>query len=474
MRFPDPSKLREYHLMARRHVGAGCAVLTALGSLVLMSPSPATATAPSVPPAEGPSATRTLGADRPSAEVLHALGRDLGLTPAEARQRLSNEAEAGTRAGRLHNALGSRFAGAWVHGKTSAGLTVATTDKADVAAIEAGGADAKVVKVALADLRSAKQKLDTAATAAEATRGRRTPVRYVDVVNNRVTVQATSKAAADDLIKAAKVDRRRVSVTVSKDLPRALYDITGGDAYYINDEARCSVGFSVTKGEQQGFVSAGHCGNAGDTTTGYNQVDQGTFQNSVFPGHDYSWVATDDDWTATSHVKGEGGATVTVSGSVQALVGASVCRSGSTTGWHCGTIQQHDTSVTYPEGTVTGVTRTTVCAEPGDSGGPYISGSQAQGVTSGGSGDCTRGGTTYYQPVNPALSAFGLTLVTDTATTQTPGTTPEPESGTWAAGAVYDVGAQVTYGGVTYVCLQPHQAQGAWQPAATPALWQKV
>jgi streptogrisin C len=140
--------------MARRHVGAGCAVLTALGSLVLMSPSSATATAPSVPPAEGPSAARTLGADRPSAEVLHALERDLGLTAAEARQRLSNEAEAGTRAGRLHNALGSRFAGAWVHGKTSAGLTVATTDKADVAAIEAGGADAKVVKVALADLRS--------------------------------------------------------------------------------------------------------------------------------------------------------------------------------------------------------------------------------------------------------------------------------------------------------------------------------
>lgn len=457
--------------MARRHVGAGCAVLTVLGSLVLANPSQATATASSVPPADGPSAARTLGADRPSAEVLHALRRDLGLTAAQARQRLTNEAEAGTRAGRLHNALGTRFAGAWVHGKTSAGLTVATTDKADVAAIEAGGADAKVVKVALADLRSVKTKLDKAAAV---TKGRQTPVRYVDIRNNRVTVQATSRAAADALVKAARVDRTRVAVKVSKDQPRALYDITGGDAYYINDEARCSVGFSVAKGEQQGFVSAGHCGSKGDTTTGYNQVAQGTFQDSVFPGHDYSWVATNDDWTATPHVKGEGGADVTVSGSVEALVGASVCRSGSTTGWHCGTIEEHDTSVTYPEGTVDGVTRTTVCAEPGDSGGPYVSGSQAQGVTSGGSGDCTSGGTTYYQPVNPALSAFGLTLTTDTATTETPGTTPEPQSGTWAAGAVYDVGAKVTYGGVTYVCLQPHQAQGAWQPATTPALWQKV
>jgi streptogrisin C len=456
--------------MARRHVGAGCAVLTVLGSLVLASPSGAAATASSVPPADGPSATRTLGADRPSAEVLHALRRDLGLTAAEARQRLENEAEAGTRAGRLRNALGDRFAGAWVHGRTSAGLTVATTDRADVAAIEAGGADAKVVKVKLADLRGVKQALDRAATA---TRGRRAPVRYVDIVNNRVTVQATSRAAADELMKAAEVDRDRVAVTVSKELPRTLYDIVGGDAYYINDAARCSVGFSVTRDAQQGFVSAGHCGNAGDTTTGYNQVDQGTFQDSVFPGHDYSWVATDDDWTATPYVRGAGGANVTVSGSVEALVGSSVCRSGSTTGWHCGTIQQHDTSVTYPQGTVDGVTRTTVCAEPGDSGGPFVSGSQAQGVTSGGSGDCTSGGTTYYQPVNPALSAFGLTLTTDTAA-EAPGTAPEPQSGTWAAGTVYDVGAEVTYGGVTYVCLQTHQAQGAWQPATTPALWQKV
>lgn len=58
------------------------------------------------------------------------------------------------------------------------------------------------------------------------------------------------------------------------------------------------------------------------------------------------------------------------------------------------------------------LTRTTVCAEPGDSGGSFISGSQAQGVTSGGSGNCTSGGATYFQPVNPILDAYGLTLAT--------------------------------------------------------------
>ncbi|MFI6931972.1 carbohydrate-binding protein [Streptomyces sp. NPDC050287] len=455
--------------MAHRHIGAACAAMTALGALVLTAP-PGAAVAALPVPADGPSAARTLRADAPSTAVLRALRRDLGLTSAQARARLENEAEAGTRAGRLQIALGRRFAGAWVSGMTSADLTVATTDAADKSAIEAGGAKAAVVGTPLVDLKAAKAKLDSATTG---TTGLEAPVRYVDVRTNRVTVQATSRAAANLLVAAAGVDSKLVKVRVSAARPHALYDIRGGDAYYIEDIARCSIGFAVTKGNQQGFASAGHCGKAGDTTTGFNKVAQGTFQASVFPGHDMSWVGVNSDWTATAAVKGEGGQDVQVAGSAQALVGAAICRSGSTTGWHCGVIEQHDTSVTYAEGTVEGVTRTTVCAEPGDSGGPYVSGAQAQGVTSGGSGDCTSGGTTFYQPINPVLSTYGLVLKTGAAQTETP-EAPATPSASWASGRVYDVGAQVTYDGVTYQCLQSHQAQGALQPAATPALWQRV
>ncbi len=53
-----------------------------------------------------------------------------------------------------------------------------------------------------------------------------------------------------------------------------------------------------------------------------------------------------------------------------------------------------------------------MCAEPGDSGGSLLAGNQAQGVTSGGSGDCTSGGTTYFQPVNEILQTYGLRLLT--------------------------------------------------------------
>ncbi|MFF0160740.1 alpha-lytic protease prodomain-containing protein [Streptomyces sp. NPDC005263] len=454
--------------MPPRHIAATCAAVTALGALVLTALPEASAAASPVP-VDAPSAARTLGADTPAPAMLRAMQRDLKLTEAQARTRLENEAEAGSRAGRLQIALGKRFAGAWVQGPTSADLTVATTDAADAPAIAAGGAKAAVVRHTLADLKAAKSKLDRAATAATALAA---PVRYIDVRKNRVTVQATSRAAGDALVTAARIDGTLAKVKVSADRPRTLHDIRGGDAYYIEDIARCSVGFAVTKAQKQGFVSAGHCGDAGDSTTGFNQVAQGVFQASVFPGHDMSWVAANSNWTATPYVKGEGGQNVQVAGSAQALVGAAVCRSGSTTGWHCGTIQQHDTSVTYSEGTIDGVTRTTVCAEPGDSGGSYLSGAQAQGVLSGGSGDCTRGGTTFYQPVNPVLSTYGLVLKTNAAQAETPGT-PAP-TGSWVSGRVYDTGARVTYDGVTYVCLQAHQAQGVLRPAATPALWQRA
>ncbi|MBD0420111.1 alpha-lytic protease prodomain-containing protein [Streptomyces sp. TRM S81-3] len=458
-------------MVGRHAAGSRRAALAALGALVLTALPSAASAAPPPSPGASPGAAQTLGADRPPAGLLHALERDLKLTPDQAAGRLVNEAEAGTRAGRLRNALGERFAGAWVSGATSADLTVATTDAADVAAIEAQGARAAVVKKSLGDLGAVKARLDAAAARVKTSD---TPVWYVDVPANRVVVRAVSESAAASFVQAAGVAGQDVGVQVSADRPRLLADVVGGDAYYIEDEARCSVGFSVTKGAQQGFATAGHCGDPGDTTTGYNRAPQGTFQASTFPGKDMAWVGVNADWTATPDIKAQDGQRIQMAGSVEALVGASVCRSGSTTGWHCGTIRQHDTSVTYPEGTIDGLTETTVCAEPGDSGGPFAAGAQAQGVTSGGSGNCTRGGTTFYQPINPLLRDFGLTLrTTGTAETQT----PAPQDGAadaWTAGRVYTAGTTVTHAGVRYRCLQNHQAQGAWSPDGTPALWQRV
>jgi streptogrisin B len=97
-----------------------------------------------------------------------------------------------------------------------------------------------------------------------------------------------------------------------------------------------------------------------------------------------------------------------------AAVGESVRRTGSTTGTHSGTVTALNVSVRYrgnPGGTVSGLIQTTVCAEGGDSGGPLYDGTRALGLTSGGSGDCTSGGITYFQPVREAVNAYGVTML---------------------------------------------------------------
>lgn len=437
------------------------------GALALTGVPGVAAAQPSGPEPPAPYSAET-AADVPPA-MLEAMRRDLGLTAPQAKEALVNQFESGVTAGKLRLRLGESFAGSWVSGRTGATLHVATTDPGEADEIRGRAARAEVVEHSLADLTAAKAELDRAA---EAGAPSHTPVWYVDVRGNRIVLLSSAPAKARAFAKAAGVDLGKVAVQRSDIKPRTYYDLRGGDAYYMGSGGRCSVGFPVTRGTQAGFATAGHCGRAGTATSGFNRVQQGTFQGSSFPGNDYAWVAANGNWTPTARVNGYGRVPdQAVAGSTVAQPGSPVCRSGSTTGWHCGTIQQLNTSVTYPEGTIYGVTQTTVCAEPGDSGGSYISGTQAQGVTSGGSGDCTRGGTTFFQPINEILQVYGLTLHTDGST---PPDDPPPGGGTWAAGTVYQAGDVVTYGGATYRCVQPHQAQPGWTPDVTPALWQRA
>ncbi|MEW2455635.1 carbohydrate-binding protein [Streptomyces albus] len=447
----------------RRTVAAAAATLATAG-LVLAGLSGSAQ-------AEGETARPSAAAPAPDPGLLKAMSRDLGLTTEQAKTRLANEADAADTVDALRRALGDSYAGAHVSGKTSARLTVATTDERERARITEAGATARVVGRDLGDLDRVLKALDRAA-AKSAPEGVR--VWYADVERNAVVVETATNAAARKLLGRAGVGGDEVTLRHTDAEPRTLADLRGGDAYYMNGSGRCSIGFSVKRGTQGGFVTAGHCGTVGTSTSGYNQQAQGTFQGSTFPGRDHAWVATNSNWTPRPTVNGYGRGDVTVAGSTQAPVGGSVCRSGSTTGWHCGVVEQHNTSVTYPQGTVSGVTRTTVCAEPGDSGGSFISGDQAQGMTSGGSGNCSSGGTTFFYPVNPALQAYGLTLVTNGGGGPTDPPTDPPEQGTWAVGTQYAVGDQVTYNGATYRCVQAHTAQPGWNPEDAPSLWSRV
>ncbi|MEH1014753.1 S1 family peptidase [Micromonospora sp. CPCC 206060] len=193
----------------------------------------------------------------------------------------------------------------------------------------------------------------------------------------------------------------------------AAGDVRGGDLFRTGAGYRCMVSFSVVGQVTpfNGFLTAGHCGQAGDAVYTPGGELMGYFAASSFPGNDYALVQLNPGWTPRGEVR-TGAGTVAVKGATSAAVGASVCKYGSTTGWRCGTIQAKNMTVHYPEGVIYGLTRTSVCAEAGDSAAPFMSGNQAQGILVGSSGNCSSGGTSYFQPVGEALSAYGVRLVT--------------------------------------------------------------
>ncbi|MFC5287447.1 alpha-lytic protease prodomain-containing protein [Actinokineospora guangxiensis] len=419
-----------------------------------------------------PSAT---AADKEESAMVTAMARDLGISTDQAQRRLVSEKLAGQKDLALKARLGSAYGGSWLD-STGTTLTVAVTDAKLSGAVEGQGAIAATVRHSVSTLDKAKSRLDAKAAAAPDA----VPGWYVDVRANRVVVltHAGAEAKAKAWAAGAGLSGDVVAFEASTEDPKPLIDIIGGNAYTFGS-GRCSIGFAV----EGGFVTAGHCGRAGTRTSN----PSGSVVGSSFPGNDYAWVRADAGNTPRALVNRYPG-TVPVAGSQEAPVGSSVCRSGSTTGWRCGTIQQKNASVTYPEGTITGLVRTNACAEPGDSGGSWITGDQAQGVTSGGSGNCQTGGTIYFQPLLEILQVYNLRLVTTgtpptsttrpTTTTTRPTdpttTTTVPPGGTWAPYTYYASGAQVTYGGSSYRVIQPHTSLPGWEPPNVPALWQRI
>ncbi|KAI0450089.1 trypsin [Xylaria acuta] len=342
-------------------------------------------------------------------EILAAMKRDLGLDAKQATARVAREHWATDVIEQLRSSTGDSFAGAWI-AEDGTTLHIGVTDQALAAEVTAAGATPAIMANKLSKLEEAKLALDKQDISQAKTLDSGIAAYYVDVAANKLVLEALAGSTAHAEALAAQVGlvASEFEVRTVEAAPTTFATVRGGDAYIINQSARCSVGFSVTTG----FVSAGHCGTVGSSATTSSGASLGTFSGSVFPGSaDMSYIRTVSGTTLTGQINGYGQGNLPVSGSTAAAVGSSICRSGSTSGVHCGTVRALGATVNYSQGRVTGLTQTSVCAEPGDSGGSYYSGAQAQGVTSGGSGDCTVGGTTYFQPVNEILSTYGLTLV---------------------------------------------------------------
>jgi hypothetical protein len=201
-------------------------------------------------------------------------------------------------------------------------------------------------------------------------------------------------------------------VTLQKLPGKLTRKVSGGDAIY-GGQYRCSLGFNVTDGSSYYFLTAGHCGNIASTwySDSGHTTTVGNTQGSSFPGNDYALVKYPAGTPQPpGNVNLYDGSFQEISTAGDATIGESVQRSGSTTGVHGGTVTGLNATVNYAEGTVTGLIQTDVCAEGGDSGGALFDGSTALGLTSGGSGNCTSGGTTFFQPVTEALTAYNVNV----------------------------------------------------------------
>jgi streptogrisin D len=193
--------------------------------------------------------------------------------------------------------------------------------------------------------------------------------------------------------------------------PLAPVSISGGDTIY-GGSARCVVGFNARSSSSYYAIITGRCGSA--ATTWYADPAHtklvGTTAAVSFPGNDFALVLYAAGVLHPGDVNLFNGMHRDITAAGSAHVGQVVSKATAITGLHSGTVTAINATVTYPEGTVSGLIRTTICTEAGETGAPLISGTIGLGILSGGSGNCTSGGVSYYQPVTEVLSLYGLTL----------------------------------------------------------------
>ncbi|MFJ2952244.1 S1 family peptidase [Streptomyces sp. NPDC087226] len=323
--------------------------------------------------------------------------------PAAAAPRTLSIGAAGKLASTLAQDLGADAAGTYYDAKSKA-LVVNVLDESAAEAVESAGAKARVVANSLAELKSAHTTLKQDATIPGTSW-------VTDPTTNKVVVTADRTVSEAEWAKLAKVvDGLGAKAELQRTKGEYKPFVAGGDAITGNG-GRCSLGFNVTKGGEPHFLTAGHCTEGISTWSDSSGNVIGQNADSSFPGDDYGLVKYTADVAHPSEVNLYDGSAQAISGAAEATVGMQVTRSGSTTQVHSGTVTGLDATVNYGNGDiVNGLIQTDVCAEPGDSGGSLFSGSSAVGLTSGGSGDCTSGGETFFQPVTEALSATGTQI----------------------------------------------------------------
>ena len=349
------------------------------------------------------------------ADMAAAMQRDLNLTAEQLPRFFKLQHETLAREAQARRAFGANFAGGWLE-RTSTGDFRYVVATAGATKASLPGSDVRQVRHSLRQLEGTMARLnDVRQRARDAGALNGVQSWYVNLPTNSVGVKVQDGAMlrAIDLVAVSAADVGTVRFERAEGIAMPAANVIGGNRYNS-----CSIGFAVTRGSTKGFATAGHCGRTGSSVS-IGGVVVGSVQSSTFPGSDRAWASVRSVDVLYGQVNRYNGTNVAVRGSTEYGVGTAVCRSGYASGWRCGTITALNVTVNYSAGAVYGLRQSSACVTQGDSGGSWMSGNQAQGVSSGGQLNGASPGSncsfanpvTYYQRINPLLSAYGLSLV---------------------------------------------------------------
>ncbi|MGV9316998.1 S1 family peptidase [Streptomyces sp. NPDC003691] len=284
-------------------------------------------------------------------------------------------------------------------GRRGAVLVAGLATVAALVAPTAVAADASAGKASAAQLAVANKAVLAADVAGTAW--------YSDAKSGKLVVTADSTVSKAEIAKIKKAAGAQAgNVVVNRTAGKISRLIAGGEAI-TSSGVRCSLGFNVIGPGGYHALTAGHC------TVGRPSWNIGTTVagQQVFPVYDHGVIRHSNPAAADGRVYLYNGTYRDIINSGYPSVGTRIERSGSTTGYRTGSVTALNVTVNYGGGQlVYNTIQTNACAQPGDSGGPLFTGNTALGLLSGGSGNCSVGGTTFYEPVQRPLSLYGYSV----------------------------------------------------------------
>ncbi|MGH3329312.1 MAG: S1 family peptidase [Streptomycetales bacterium] len=329
-----------------------------------------------------------------------ALTSDAGIGVAAAERRIEAQGAQAALAGRLVDRLGQNAAGAYFDSATG-DLMVNVVNAEAAETVRTAGARTRVVDHSTAELGAITTEMNSHTGVPNTSWG-------TDTAANQVVLtlgKGVSSAEAAELLAVARQHRDAVRVEWTSDRFRS-YD-SGGYPIFTGSGSRCSLGFNVTGGF---MLTAGHCTEGFPTWFNFQNAFIGPTVNSSFPGNDYGRIRNDGGISQPGNVYLWNNSFQDITFSGNSVLGQSICKSGSTTGLTCGSVVAKNVTVNYGGGDiVSGLDQSNACASPGDSGGSWFNGTKAIGLTSGGNLACP-GAQTFFQPVQEALNAFGVSV----------------------------------------------------------------